>query len=192
MSLGINTFTVAERSFYLRGAVYRFSSASSSDSANAAPYSSRFTMNRRYCDAFKSRFAQRRWKSTNVRSFTTAPGARVDAHDRPREPWASAAEMLPKRLPDASQSWLIRYRLSIYPPQPLEALASLASLMAMSDRLISTPCVKVCIVDGGTGLCLGCGRTLAEIAAWGGMDEGRRLSIMSELPARLIGVEPAR
>jgi predicted Fe-S protein YdhL (DUF1289 family) len=50
---------------------------------------------------------------------------------------------------------------------------------------ISTPCIKVCIVDGKSGLCLGCGRTLAEIAAWGGMDEERRRAIMADLPERL-------
>jgi hypothetical protein len=50
---------------------------------------------------------------------------------------------------------------------------------------ISTPCIKVCIVDGKNGLCVGCGRTLAEIAAWGGMDEERRHAIMASLPERL-------
>jgi predicted Fe-S protein YdhL (DUF1289 family) len=29
---------------------------------------------------------------------------------------------------------------------------------------IATPCVNVCIVDGESGLCLGCQRTLAEVA----------------------------
>jgi predicted Fe-S protein YdhL (DUF1289 family) len=50
---------------------------------------------------------------------------------------------------------------------------------------ISTPCRKVCIVDGASSLCLGCGRTLREIAAWTSYDESRRLAIMAELPARL-------
>jgi predicted Fe-S protein YdhL (DUF1289 family) len=36
---------------------------------------------------------------------------------------------------------------------------------------------------------VGCGRTLAEIAAWGGMDETRRRAIMAELPARLAACE---
>jgi predicted Fe-S protein YdhL (DUF1289 family) len=55
----------------------------------------------------------------------------------------------------------------------------------MEAGRISTPCIKVCIVDGASGLCIGCGRTLAEIAGWGGMDEQRRRTIMDELPARL-------
>lgn len=50
---------------------------------------------------------------------------------------------------------------------------------------ISTPCIKVCVVDGASGLCIGCGRTLGEIAAWGGYGEERRRTIMAELPSRL-------
>ena len=55
----------------------------------------------------------------------------------------------------------------------------------MDQRPVTTPCIKVCMVSGQTGLCVGCGRTLAEIAGWGGMDEAKRRAIMAELPARL-------
>ncbi len=40
-------------------------------------------------------------------------------------------------------------------------------------------------MSGQSGLCIGCGRTLAEIAAWGGMSEAERKAIMAELPKRL-------
>lgn len=50
---------------------------------------------------------------------------------------------------------------------------------------ISTPCQKVCAVEGQSGLCIGCGRTLREIAAWASLDEPQRQAIMAELPARL-------
>lgn len=50
---------------------------------------------------------------------------------------------------------------------------------------ISSPCIKVCAVDGRSGLCIGCGRTLKEIGAWGGLDEPARQAIMAELPTRL-------
>lgn len=49
---------------------------------------------------------------------------------------------------------------------------------------ISSPCVKICVIDPGTGLCEGCGRTLKEIAQWGALSEGERLKIMAELPER--------
>ena len=51
-------------------------------------------------------------------------------------------------------------------------------------RSIATPCVKVCIVDGASGLCLGCWRTLSEIGGWNGFTDAERAAIMAELPKR--------
>ncbi len=50
----------------------------------------------------------------------------------------------------------------------------------------SSPCVQICVVDRGSGLCVGCGRTLDEIASWSCLDEASRLAIMERLEARLI------
>jgi len=50
---------------------------------------------------------------------------------------------------------------------------------------IATPCEKVCIVDHACGLCLGCGRSLAEIELWTAFHEDERRRVMSELPRRL-------
>jgi uncharacterized protein len=50
---------------------------------------------------------------------------------------------------------------------------------------ISTPCVKVCVVDPISALCIGCGRSTDEIATWSEMSEGERLGVMAGLPARL-------
>jgi uncharacterized protein len=50
----------------------------------------------------------------------------------------------------------------------------------------STPCVQICVIDPRSALCIGCGRTLDEIAAWGGLDEPARLTIMAGLEARLV------
>lgn len=61
----------------------------------------------------------------------------------------------------------------------------------MDGAPISSPCTKVCAVSGRTGLCIGCGRTLAEIAAWGGLSEAERAAIMAELPQRLAQAEAA-
>lgn len=57
---------------------------------------------------------------------------------------------------------------------------------------VVTPCVKVCVVDGPTGLCLGCFRTLGEIAGWGALDEDRRAEIMAELPERRGRIDPKK
>lgn len=49
----------------------------------------------------------------------------------------------------------------------------------------TTPCVGVCRMDAG-GLCIGCRRTLAEIARWGSMsDDDRRRWIREVQPSRL-------
>ncbi len=49
---------------------------------------------------------------------------------------------------------------------------------------MKSPCVKVCQMDPVRGLCLGCARTLDEIARWGGMTDAERDRIMAELPRR--------
>ena len=50
----------------------------------------------------------------------------------------------------------------------------------------STPCVQICVVNPRSNLCIGCGRTVGEIAAWGGMGEPERRAIMAALDARLV------
>lgn len=55
---------------------------------------------------------------------------------------------------------------------------------AAPPRPIATPCVKVCAVDGRTGFCLGCRRTLPEIAGWARLSDQERADIMAALPDR--------
>ncbi|WP_370866423.1 DUF1289 domain-containing protein [Brevundimonas aurantiaca] len=59
-------------------------------------------------------------------------------------------------------------------------------------QAIATPCVMVCAVDGESGLCLGCFRTLKEIAGWRALGEDERTRIMAELPARRDRIDPAK
>ncbi len=56
--------------------------------------------------------------------------------------------------------------------------------MTEPPRSIVTPCVKVCVVDGASSLCLGCFRTLSEIGGWSGLTDAERAAIMADLPAR--------
>lgn len=63
---------------------------------------------------------------------------------------------------------------------------------SVPPRPVATPCVKVCIVDGESGLCLGCQRTLPEIARWSGLAEAERAAIMAELPARRGRIRPEK
>jgi hypothetical protein len=50
---------------------------------------------------------------------------------------------------------------------------------------ISSPCIKVCVIEPQSGLCEGCGRTLQEIAQWAWLGEAERLAIMARLEERL-------
>ncbi|MGR4865897.1 DUF1289 domain-containing protein [Caulobacter sp. LARHSG274] len=60
----------------------------------------------------------------------------------------------------------------------------MTSPAATPPRAIATPCVKVCAVDGLTGVCLGCRRTLAEIAGWSRLSDAERAAVMAALPLR--------
>lgn len=62
----------------------------------------------------------------------------------------------------------------------------------MTRPPISTPCVQVCVVDGASGLCLGCLRTLPEIAGWGRLEATERARIMAELPGRRGRIAPEK
>lgn len=58
-------------------------------------------------------------------------------------------------------------------------------------RPIATPCIKVCVVDGASSLCLGCFRTLSEIGGWSGLTDDQRAAVMADLPARRLRIDPA-
>ncbi|MFL6827329.1 MAG: DUF1289 domain-containing protein [Bradyrhizobium sp.] len=56
-----------------------------------------------------------------------------------------------------------------------------------------TPCIAVCMIDPKTSLCLGCGRTLPEIARWHRMESSERQAVMALLAKRMAdaGLLPA-
>ncbi|MBO6758888.1 MAG: DUF1289 domain-containing protein [Roseibium sp.] len=49
---------------------------------------------------------------------------------------------------------------------------------------MKSPCIKVCQIDQRSRLCLGCFRTLDEIAAWGRISDDDRDRIMADLDRR--------
>ncbi|MCU0730362.1 MAG: DUF1289 domain-containing protein [Hyphomonas sp.] len=61
--------------------------------------------------------------------------------------------------------------------------------ITMPIEPIKTPCIKVCAVDGQTGYCLGCGRTLPEIGRWVQMGPEGRDAVIASLPARIERLE---
>jgi predicted Fe-S protein YdhL (DUF1289 family) len=57
--------------------------------------------------------------------------------------------------------------------------------MSSIEAHVKTPCNRVCALHPISGLCVGCGRSIEEIAGWIGFDERKRTAIMALLPARL-------
>jgi predicted Fe-S protein YdhL (DUF1289 family) len=57
---------------------------------------------------------------------------------------------------------------------------------------IATPCVQVCLIDGESGLCIGCQRTLPEVASWSRLTDAERAQIMTQLPDRRSRIRPEK
>ena len=49
---------------------------------------------------------------------------------------------------------------------------------------MNSPCTKVCVMDEEDRYCLGCKRTLGEIARWSEMSDAERASVMAQLSLR--------
>ena len=49
---------------------------------------------------------------------------------------------------------------------------------------MNSPCIKICVLDEEDRYCLGCKRTLGEIARWGEMNDAERAAVLAQLPAR--------
>jgi uncharacterized protein len=48
-----------------------------------------------------------------------------------------------------------------------------------------SPCVNICSLDPVSKICVGCGRSLAEIGNWSNYSEIERLKITAQLAERL-------
>ncbi len=49
---------------------------------------------------------------------------------------------------------------------------------------VDSPCIRVCVVHPVEGICIGCYRSVEEIAGWSRMAPEARRALMAELPAR--------
>lgn len=55
--------------------------------------------------------------------------------------------------------------------------------------IIESPCIGLCSMDRTTGWCLGCARTLDEIARWGSTSQADRDRVITMLPGRMEMLE---
>jgi len=56
--------------------------------------------------------------------------------------------------------------------------------------MLPSPCRNVCVMHEASGHCVGCGRTLDEIALWPVLDDDDKRAVWSQLPARLARLPP--
>ncbi|WP_375272471.1 DUF1289 domain-containing protein [Sphingomonas sp.] len=68
--------------------------------------------------------------------------------------------------------------------------ADLLSAGVMTDDPPS-PCTLVCTIDRPSGLCLGCQRTLDEIAGWSGASVDERHAILARVARRRAALTAA-
>ena len=54
---------------------------------------------------------------------------------------------------------------------------------------MKSPCINVCVIDPASGLCMGCARTLDEIARWAGMSDAEREAVLAQLETRKKSAE---
>lgn len=59
----------------------------------------------------------------------------------------------------------------------------------MSDDIwtrheVQSPCIKICVIHPEERLCVGCYRSLDEIAHWSTLSPAERRAILDDLPAR--------
>ena len=57
---------------------------------------------------------------------------------------------------------------------------------------VRSPCTNICRIHAATGWCIGCGRTLDEIARWGATSDADRDTVIAELPTRLAKLSRGR
>jgi predicted Fe-S protein YdhL (DUF1289 family) len=53
------------------------------------------------------------------------------------------------------------------------------------DAAAASPCINICQLDA-QGLCVGCRRSLDEIAEWPGASEARRREILRNVAGRVV------
>jgi predicted Fe-S protein YdhL (DUF1289 family) len=49
---------------------------------------------------------------------------------------------------------------------------------------VASPCISVCVMDAASGLCIGCWRTLDEIAAWSVLDADAKRAVLAAIRER--------
>lgn len=54
-----------------------------------------------------------------------------------------------------------------------------------AGQFVPSPCIDICVIDRRMKICIGCGRTAEEIAAWPAASDALKREILAVLPGRL-------
>ena len=63
-------------------------------------------------------------------------------------------------------------------------MPSPAASEADGPAAVPSPCTSVCRMDAADGLCIGCARTLDEIAAWSGCSDAEKRAVLARVTER--------
>ena len=58
------------------------------------------------------------------------------------------------------------------------------STLASATTTVASPCNSICTIDAATRLCIGCYRSLDEIASWMQLSDEQKREVIRALPAR--------
>lgn len=70
------------------------------------------------------------------------------------------------------------------PPFPAAVETQPGDIAPAPPAPVGSPCTGVCRMDAATGWCLGCARTIDEIASWSRLDDGAKRAVWALLPPR--------
>ncbi|MGE5945810.1 MAG: DUF1289 domain-containing protein [Betaproteobacteria bacterium] len=56
--------------------------------------------------------------------------------------------------------------------------------------MVASPCINVCRMDTHSGLCVGCLRTIDEIADWARANDSRQVAILAAVARRREAYDP--
>ena len=73
----------------------------------------------------------------------------------------------------------------------IQTLAARAQSVGAAVDAVPSPCISICSMNTGSGLCEGCFRTLDEIRVWSSSDEAAKKQIWIHIQQRLRETHPA-
>ncbi len=80
----------------------------------------------------------------------------------------------------------VRQSANLAPKPNLHQLAQPSNVRQGGERAQNgeSPCVSVCVMDDESGFCMGCWRSLSEIATWSQLGVAARVHVNAQLAGR--------